>query len=137
MSKTCMILAALALAGCVPGTTQGPVYITMPPPEIPAECKARCQGERAYQALETLAVMGSMAFAADGTRIGLGDLLGNSGGTGTVAAVSVQAGGFYAVQGFQAQFLSVARYVFDPADWDRSMMPYPWRWFETGYWVTE
>lgn len=23
------------------------------------------------------------------------------------------------------------------ADWDRSMMPYPWRWFETGYWITE
>jgi len=33
---------------------------------------------------------------------------------------TVQAGGFYALQGFQAQFISVARYVFDCADWERS-----------------
>ncbi len=32
---------------------------------------------------------------------------------------TVQAGGFYAVQGFQSQFISVARYVFDLADWNR------------------
>jgi penicillin amidase len=33
---------------------------------------------------------------------------------------TVQAGGFYALQNFQAQFISVARYTFDLADWNRS-----------------
>jgi penicillin amidase len=33
---------------------------------------------------------------------------------------TVQAGGFYTLQGFQAQFISVARYTFDLADWNLS-----------------
>ncbi len=35
-------------------------------------------------------------------------------------ADTVQAGGFYVMQGFQAHFVSVARYAFDLADWNRS-----------------
>jgi penicillin amidase len=33
---------------------------------------------------------------------------------------TVQAAGFYALQDFRAQFISVARYVFDSADWNNS-----------------
>ena len=38
---------------------------------------------------------------------------------------TVQAAGFIAAQGWRAQLVSVARYVFDPADWERSSWVIP------------